>query len=74
MLHPLSTTKAGEEVTIRCLTCTCEDTCRLNDLGCVEGIKGRIISNQSNIILQIGESRLAIHESLAKNILVSLAQ
>ncbi len=71
MLHPLSNTREGEEVTIRCMECTCEDTCRLNELGCVEGINGRIISNQSNIILQVGEARLAIHESLARTILVS---
>ena len=71
MLQPLSKTKEGERVVIRCLGCTCEEVCLLNELGCVEGLNGRIISNQTNIILQVGETRLAIHASLAHSILVS---
>tara|TARA_R110000868_G_scaffold294140_3_gene554762 strand:+ start:9561 stop:9779 length:219 start_codon:yes stop_codon:yes gene_type:complete len=70
-MHPLNTSKEGEEVIVRCLDCHCDDVCRLNELGCVEGANGRIISNQKNIILQVGEARLAITETLAKSILVS---
>lgn len=71
MMHPLSKSKVGEEVVVQCLDCDCDDACRLNDLGCVEGANGRIISNQNSIILQVGETRLAIAEKLAKSILVS---
>ena len=70
-MHPLSNSKEGEEVVVQCMNCSCDDACRLNDLGCVEGIDGKIISNQKNIILQVGETRLAIAENLAKTILVS---
>ena len=71
MMHPLSNGKEGEEVIVRCLDCHCDDVCRLNELGCVEGAKGRIISNQKNVILQVGEARLAIAATLARTILVS---
>lgn len=71
MMHPLNTSKEGEQVIVRCLACHGEDVCRLNELGCVEGANGRIISNQKRVILQVGESRLAITENLAKSILVS---
>lgn len=71
MIHPLNTTREGEEIVVRCLECNCDDICRLNELGCVEGASGRIISNQKNIILQVGETRLAIAKNLAKTILVS---
>ena len=71
MMHPLNTSKEGEEVTVQCFDCNCDDVCRLNELGCVEGANGRIISNQSNVILQVGETRLAIAKDLAKSILVS---
>lgn len=70
-MHPLSNSKEGEEVVVRCLDCHCDDVCRLNELGCVEGANGRIISNQNNVILQVGESRLAIAGALARTILVS---
>lgn len=70
MLHPLSHSKTGEKISIKCLSCSCEEACRLRELGCVEGIDGRIISNQSNVILQVGETRLAINKKLAHSILV----
>lgn len=71
MLYPLINTKEGEEVIVRCLDCHCDDVCRLNELGCVEGVGGRIISNQNQVILQVGESRLAIAAPLARSILVA---
>ncbi|MEQ9309146.1 MAG: FeoA family protein [Balneolaceae bacterium] len=71
MMHPLNTSKEGEEIVVRCFDCNCDDICRLNELGCVEGANVKIISNQKNIILQVGEARLAITENLAKSILVS---
>lgn len=70
-MHPLSNSKEGEEVVVRCLDCNCDDVCRLNELGCIEGANGKIISNQQNIILQVGETRLAIARKLAQTILVS---
>lgn len=70
-MHPLSNSKEGEEVVVKCFDCHCDDICRLNELGCVEGASGRIISNQQNVILQVGESRLAIAAPLARSILVS---
>ncbi len=71
MVHPLSIGKEGEEIVVKCLDCHCDDVCRLNELGCIEGAKATIISNQKNIILQVGEARLAIASTLAKSILVS---
>ncbi|MGD8427955.1 MAG: FeoA family protein [Balneolaceae bacterium] len=71
-MHPLNTTKAGEKINIQCLGCDCQNACRLRELGCVEGVKGKIISNNSNIVLQVGDTRLAISEKLARTILVSL--
>ncbi|RNC79285.1 MAG: ferrous iron transport protein A [Balneola sp.] len=71
MIHPLSIGKEGDEVVVKCFDCHCDDVCRLNELGCIEGAKGTIISNQKNIILQVGEARLAIAATLAKSILVS---
>jgi Fe2+ transport system protein FeoA len=70
-MHPLNTSKAGEKIHIQCLECNCQDACRLRELGCVEGIRGKIISNNSNIVLQVGETRLAISKKLARTILVS---
>lgn len=71
MMHPLNNSKEGENIVVRCFDCNCDDICRLNDLGCFEGANGKIISNQNNIILQVGETRLAIAKDLAKSILVS---
>lgn len=71
-MHPLNTAKAGEKVHIQCLGCDCQNACRLRELGCIEGIKGKIISNNANIVLQVGDTRLAISKTLARSILVSL--
>lgn len=71
-MHPLNTAKAGEQINIQCLGCDCQNACRLRELGCVEGVKGKIISNNSNIVLQVGDTRLAISEKLARKILVRL--
>lgn len=71
MLTPLSNTKKGERISIKCLSCNCTEVCRLQDLGCVEGTNATVISNQEKVILQIGETRLAISGVLAKTILVS---
>ncbi len=70
-MHPLKKTKAGEQIHIRCLGCSCKEACRLREMGCVEGTRGKIISNQSNVVLQMGETRLAINGNLARTILVS---
>lgn len=69
-MHPLTATKKGEEIDIQCLGCNCEDACRLREMGCVEGLKGKLISNSSKVILQVGDSRLAINAELAHTILV----
>jgi|AntRauTorckE6833_2_1112554.scaffolds.fasta_scaffold22560_3 Fe2+ transport system protein FeoA len=71
-MHPLNTTKAGEKIHIQCLGCNCQDACKLRALGCIEGIRGKIISNNSNVVLQVGDTRLAISKHLARHILVSL--
>ncbi len=70
MILPLTTTKEGETVRVSCLNCRSEDTCRLQKLGCVEGVSGVVISNKKNVIFQVGKCRLAITAPLAKNILV----
>lgn len=70
-MFPLNTTKAGEKVDICCLSCDCQQACRLREMGCVEGSSGKIISNQSRVIVQVGETRLAINSDLARSILVS---
>ncbi len=70
-MYTLNHTKAGEEVTVHCINCDCDNVCRLNELGCYEGAKGVIISNQENVILKVGETRLAIDNALAKTILVT---
>lgn len=69
-MFPLSTSKVGEVISIQCLGCSNEDACRLRELGCVEGVNGTIISKQQHVILQVGETRLAINGDLARSILV----
>ena len=71
MLTPLSNTRKGEQISIKCFNCNCTDTCRLQELGCVEGSEAKVVSNQENVILQIGETRIAISGVLAQTILVS---
>lgn len=70
-MFPLNTTKAGEKIDICCLGCDCEQACRLREMGCVEGVEGKIISNQSRVIVQLRDTRLAINSDLARSILVS---
>lgn len=70
-MFPLTTINEGEEIEFNCFSCSCEDACKLRDLGCIEGGKGRILKKNRHIILQIGESRLAIDHSLANSIFVS---
>lgn len=71
MMKPITNTRKGERIAIQCLGCTREETCQLQELGCVEGVCGEVISNHTRVILQIGNTRLAISENLAKSILVS---
>lgn len=70
-MFPLNRSKAGEEVTVKCIDCDCDDLGRLNELGCYEGASGTIISNQNNVIFKVGDSRLAIDYTLAQSILVT---
>jgi Fe2+ transport system protein FeoA len=70
IMFPLTTTKPGEKVHICTLSCSMEEAKRLRELGCVEGICAAIVSNQSNVILQVGETKLAINGNLARTILV----
>lgn len=69
-MFPLSTSEIGEIICIQCFGCNTEDACRLRELGCVEGCLGKIVSKQNNIILQVGETRLAITGDLARRIFV----
>ena len=69
-MFPLSTSQVGEMITIQCFGCSTEDACRLRELGCVEGVFGKIVSKQNHIILQVGETRLAINGDLARRIFV----
>ena len=70
-MFPLNRSKEGEEVIVRCIDCDCEDLGRLNELGCYEGASGTIISNQKSVILKVGETRLAIDNTIAESILVT---
>lgn len=71
MMKPISNTKKGDRVHIRCLGCSCEDACQLKELGCIEGASGKIVSNYSRVIVQLGDTRLALSKELASSILVS---
>jgi len=68
---PLKVTKSGEKVSVCCFACSHGEACRLREMGCVEGAFGVVVSNQANVILQVGETRLAINGNLAKSILVN---
>ena len=70
-MFPLNRSKEGDEVTVRCIECDCDYLGRLTELGCYEGASGTIISNHNNVILKVGESRLAIDNTLAQSILVT---
>ena len=71
---PLTITKPGENVSICSLNCSFDEAKRLRELGRREGINAVIISNQKNIIMQVGDTRLAINGNLARTILVSPKQ
>lgn len=68
---PLTISKPGENVDICSLTCSSSEAKRLREMGCVEGIRAVIVSNQKNVILQVGDTRLAINGDLARTILVN---
>lgn len=68
---PLIKIRPGEDVHIDILTCSTENAKRLRDSGCVEGNRAVIISNQKNIILKVGDTRLALNTGLARSILVT---
>lgn len=68
---PLTIIKPGENVDICTLSCSYKEAKRLREMGCVEGIRAVIISNQKNVILQVGDTRLAINGKLARTILVT---
>jgi len=71
---PLSALQAGDIVSISCLGCALDQACRLREMGCAEGALARIISNRRDVIIQIGDTRLAIDAMLARMILVSYNQ
>jgi len=69
-MFPLNTSPIGEIITIQCFGCSTEDACRLRELGCVEGASAKLVSKQHHLILQVGETRLAINGELAGKIFV----
>jgi Fe2+ transport system protein FeoA len=69
-MFPLNTSKVGENISIQCFGCSTEDACRLRELGCVEGASAKLVSKQHHLILQVGETRLAINGELASKIFV----
>lgn len=71
---PLSALNAGDIVSISCLGCALDQACRLREMGCAEGAMARIIANRKDVIIQIGDTRLAIDAMLARMILVSYNQ
>jgi Fe2+ transport system protein FeoA len=68
---PLSALQAGDIVSISCLGCAMDQACRLREMGCAEGAMARVVSINKDVILQIGDTRLAIDSMLARMILVS---
>lgn len=68
---PLTIIKPGENVDISTFSCSSDEAKRLRELGCVEGNHAVIISNQKNVILQVGDTKLAINGKLARSILVT---
>jgi Fe2+ transport system protein FeoA len=70
MLKPIRQAIRGEYFTIHSLACSSDEAFGLQQLGCFEGACGKVVAGSSNIILQIGETRLAISERLAKTIVI----
>ncbi len=71
---PLSALHAGDIVSISCLGCALDQACRLREMGCAEGATARVVSIRRDVILQIGDTRLAIDALLARMILVSYSR
>lgn len=71
---PLSVLNAGDIVCISCLGCALDQACRLREMGCTEGALVRIVSAHGNVVVQIGQTRLAIDETLARLILANYRQ
>ena len=69
-MFPLNILKAGDRLCVCSFACSADDACRLREVGCVEGLTGKVLSNQADIIVQLGETRLGIHRKLAASILV----
>lgn len=70
-MSPLSASQVGDIVSIACLGCALDQACRLREIGCAEGAVARVVSVRRDVILQIGDTRLAIDGMLARMILVS---
>ncbi|WP_142454908.1 FeoA domain-containing protein [Gracilimonas mengyeensis] len=71
MIKPILHTKKGERVSIHCFGCSQDQCGQLQQLGCLEGSRGKILSNNKRVIIEIGGTRLGIGSKLAETILVS---
>ena len=69
-LCPLNRVKTGIAVRVRQLCASPELSDRLREIGLGEDQVVRLITNQTNFICQVCNTRLAISEQLAKLILV----
>ena len=67
---PLTTSRTGENVNICSLDYSRNGAMRLRFLGCVEENIDGIISNQENVVIQVGDSSFASNGKLARNIFV----
>jgi Fe2+ transport system protein FeoA len=70
LLKPILLAGKGEQFTIHSLGSNHEEVSGLQQLGCFEGATGRVVSGPSNLILQIGNTRLAISDRLARTIVI----
>lgn len=71
-LCPLNRVRTGMAVRVRQLRTTPEISERLREIGFGEDQVVRLITNQTNFICQVCNTRLAISEQLARLILVEL--
>ena len=69
MLFPINQTKIGSTFRICQFGCSSECAQRLRQHGCCEGAKCKVLSKQKQLIVRIGETRLALDKSLANSIL-----
>lgn len=67
---PLSQVKAGTLVCVRHLTASPDVTSRLREMGLGEDQRVRLVSQDSNVICQVCNARVALSQELAKSILV----